>query len=66
MKKIRDDLDGVVYVRAGADVVTLRAGDDVPEGVDVADHLVAGDEAPDPKRRGRPAKASDDESGNGD
>lgn len=47
MAKIRPDLDGVVLVRVGADVVTLSGGDDIPAGVDVGDHLVdtGGDDA---------------------
>lgn len=39
--KIRADLVGVVPVRMGFDsVVFLRAGDDVPEGVSLGDHVV--------------------------
>lgn len=34
-KKIRGDFEGVVYVDGKA----LKAGDEVPEGVDVGDHL---------------------------
>ncbi|MFE5309706.1 hypothetical protein [Isoptericola sp. NPDC056605] len=39
-RKIRDDLDGVVYAYddAGAHV-RLAAGDEVPDGVTVGDHL---------------------------
>lgn len=38
--RIRSDLDGVVYVRTtGGDVACLKAGDTVPDGVDVGDHL---------------------------
>ncbi|MDJ0010102.1 hypothetical protein [Gordonia alkanivorans] len=37
MAKIRDDLEGVVYV---ANVV-LKAGDTIPDGVEVGDHLTA-------------------------
>lgn len=42
MAKIRDDLDGVV-LQYGEDgtLHTLRAGDDVPDGVLVGDHLTA-------------------------
>lgn len=40
--KIRPDLIGVVVVRdADYAAVTLRAGDEVPEGVTVGDHLTA-------------------------
>ena len=43
MATIRDDLVGVVtaYDATGVSVV-LVAGDDVPEGVEVGDHLLAG------------------------
>ena len=40
MSRIRSDLVGVVTVRdASAQLVTLSAGDEVPEGVVVGDHL---------------------------
>ena len=40
--KIRDDLDGVVYVHlSGGGVACLTAGDTVPDGVTVGDHLIA-------------------------
>lgn len=38
--RIRQDLEGVVYVHAGGDVVCLAAGDVVPEGAVVGEHLV--------------------------
>lgn len=39
--KIRGDLDGVVYVHAaGGGLVVLSAGDTVPDGVQVGEHLV--------------------------
>lgn len=37
-RKIRADLVGVVHV-PGQIGVTLKAGDEVPEGVDLGDHL---------------------------
>ncbi len=42
MAKIKDDLDGVVtaFDEAGQPVV-LNAGDDVPSGVEVGDHVLA-------------------------
>lgn len=42
-KTIREDLEGVVYVRRGdfGTPVALRAGDKVPSGVTVGDHLLA-------------------------
>lgn len=40
--KIRDDLDGVVHAyNEGADTVVLSAGDEVPDGYFVGDHLLA-------------------------
>ncbi|ORI13436.1 hypothetical protein [Rhodococcus sp. 1168] len=74
MAKIREDFEGVIYVRSGADVVKLAAGDDVPQGVDVApEHTgggpvkvesapVSGDSAP-KKRATRSTKAAADDSG---
>ncbi|MUL47601.1 hypothetical protein FZI85_25130 [Mycobacterium sp. CBMA293] len=37
--KIRSDLEGVVYVQSEGGVVCLAAGDTVPDGVDVGEHL---------------------------
>ncbi len=47
MPKISDDLEGVVtaYDEAGQSVV-LVAGDDVPAGVEVGDHVLADTKAP--------------------
>ena len=42
MAKIRDDLVGVVYVEVEGDRVMLRAGDDIPDGVSLGDHLLGG------------------------
>lgn len=39
--KIRDDLDGVVHVHTVGGVVVLSAGDTVPDGVEVGDHLTS-------------------------
>ncbi|OHU23402.1 hypothetical protein BKG77_06980 [Mycobacteroides chelonae] len=54
--RIRRDLEGVVYVHAGGDVVCLAAGDVVPDGAVVGEHLVGEDseteepaEAPEPE-----------------
>lgn len=58
MAKIREDLDGVVYVRVGPEIVCLAAGDEIPGEAEVGEHLTA--DTPAPKKRGRPAKASDD------
>ncbi|UJP39332.1 hypothetical protein [Cellulomonas palmilytica] len=40
-KKIRDDLEGVTFVYVNDLPVALRAGDDVPKGAKVGDHLLA-------------------------
>lgn len=42
-RKIRDDLRGVVYT--GFDGSFLKAGDEVPEGVSLGDHLFAESES---------------------
>ncbi|QMU19347.1 hypothetical protein [Gordonia rubripertincta] len=57
MAKIRDDLEGVVYV---ANVV-LKAGDTIPDGVEVGDHLTATAPAKSSgssSKGGRPRRAS--------
>lgn len=42
MAKIRDDFEGITIVRTGsAQDVVLRAGDEVPDGATVGDHLLA-------------------------
>lgn len=42
--KIREDLEGVVVVTTGpGSVVTLAAGAEVPEGIEVGEHLLATD-----------------------
>lgn len=38
--RIRSDLDGVVYAHLGDGVVRLAAGDPVPDGAVVGDHLI--------------------------
>ena len=49
MAKIREDIEGVVVaVGATGEPVILRAGDDVPDGVTVGDHvLVSSDDGSD-------------------
>jgi hypothetical protein len=61
--KIRDDLEGVVHVRTLGGVVVLKAGDTVPDGVEVGDHLTGkaapakeSEDAGVKPRRGRPAR----------
>lgn len=40
--KIRDDVEGVVLAYDGqGGAVTLRAGDNVPDGVSVGEHVVS-------------------------
>lgn len=59
MAKIRDDLEGVVYVRSGSEILMLAAGSEVPDDVTVGSHLLAAQaESVAPKRRGRPPKAA--------
>lgn len=53
VKKIRADLVGVVHV-PGQIGVTLKAGDEVPEGIEFGDHLFEAEtpaETPKPARR---------------
>ncbi|QTF81711.1 hypothetical protein SEA_BEEGEE_8 [Gordonia phage BeeGee] len=40
MPKIRDDLEGVVWVEVDGKGVKLAAGDTIPSGVDVGAHLL--------------------------
>lgn len=57
--KIRADLEGVVHV---GDVV-LAAGDTIPAGVTVGDHLTegtAGGDTGKPRRRGSTSRATSD------
>lgn len=58
--QIRGDLDGVVYV-AG---MVLAAGDTIPDGVTVGDHLIEKEKAgaaSKSRRRGSAARPSADE-----
>lgn len=49
MSKIREDLEGVVVIGTGGDPIILHPGDDVPEGVELGDHVLAGDDVPEGK-----------------
>ena len=49
MTKLRDDLDGVVYIDGNA----YKAGDEVPNGATVSESLVASAPEPAPSKRGR-------------
>ena len=57
MSKVRDDLTGSVLVSNGT---FLHAGDEIPEGVTVGDHLIA-EEAPKPRAKRQTKADSDDE-----
>lgn len=58
MASVRDDLEGVVTAYDAAGVpVTLSAGDDIPEGVEVGEHVLADKKAP--AKKAAPAKKSD-------
>lgn len=46
MPKIRADLVGVVFVYVDDAPVQLGAGDDIPEGAEVGDHLLEQQEKP--------------------
>lgn len=52
MTKLRDDLDGVVYIDGAA----YKAGDEVPRGAIVAASLLAPEPQPAAPKRGRPRK----------
>lgn len=52
MTKLRDDLDGVVYIDGNA----YKAGDEVPDGATVAESLLAPTHKPAPSKRGRPRR----------
>jgi hypothetical protein len=55
--KIRDDLEGVVYVHTEGGVVVLKAGDTIPAGVEVGEHLTGKDDADAGVKRGRGRQA---------
>lgn len=55
MSTVRGDLVGVVYVHAGDGAVRLSAGDTIPDGVEVGEHLIAseGEDADGARKPGR-------------
>jgi len=60
-RKIRDDLDGVTYVYVNDLPVQLAAGDQVPKGADVGEHLLAPKSKNDSEKPdGRPDSAKPD------
>lgn len=54
--KIRDDLEGFVHVHVEGGVVVLKAGDTVPSGVEVGEHLTKKTE----QKKPEPEKDEDD------
>ena len=61
MAKIRDDLEGVVWFDVDGQKVKIAAGDTVPDGIEVGDHLLSGESSATRARRKPAAKDSDDE-----
>lgn len=63
--RIRSDLQGVVYVPVGGDVVCLAAGDEVPDGAVVGEHLTSEQkepvEAPKQSEQKEPTEAPEQE-----
>ena len=52
MASVRDDLEGVVTAYDAAGVaVTLSAGDDIPEGVEVGEHVLGDGKAKAPAKK---------------
>lgn len=59
MASVRDDIEGVVTAYDAAGVpVTLSAGDDIPEGVEVGEHVLADSKTKAPAKK---AAAKSDE-----
>ena len=64
--QIRSDFEGVVYVHAVDGVVALAAGDTIPAGAEVGDHLLdpkepTGGSTGRTRGRGRASRASTDD-----
>lgn len=56
-RKIRSDLEGVVSTYQDGVAITLAAGDDVPDGVEVGDHVLDGAEGDETEgQTGEPSK----------
>ena len=53
MATIREDLDGVTVVPGAEGLIVLHAGDVVPEGMSVGDHLLAPEPEPEPEAKTR-------------
>lgn len=60
MARIKSDLEGVVHVYQDGVLLPqpLAAGDEVPEGVEVGDHLLEPEEKPAAKSTKRPARGA--------
>lgn len=54
MATIREDLDGVTVVPGGDGLIVLQAGDVVPEGVSVGDHLLEPEPESEPEPEAKP------------
>lgn len=54
--QVRDDFEGCVITRHKGDLVYLRAGDKIPAGVEVGDHVAAKPKAVKP--RGKAASSN--------
>lgn len=66
MAEIREDFVGVVHIYVDGDSVFLRAGDEVPEGVEVRGDVLASDgddlaDEPVPEQDPEPVADSDDD-----
>ncbi|MGX9346636.1 hypothetical protein [Microbacterium sp. KNMS] len=68
MAKIRDDFEGITIVRVGTVDKILKAGDKVPKGVTVGDHLLApkGTDAEPAQEPQEPAGDQTGDTGTGD
>lgn len=64
-KKIRDDFEGVTFVYVDGHPIELRAGDEVPKGAKVGDHLLPPKTQPKDTKLGpeQPAGGSGSDSG---
>ncbi len=64
--RIRSDLEGVVYAQSEGGVVCLEAGDTVPDGVEIGEHLTTEPEDLDDADESSSDSDSDDNAGDGD
>lgn len=66
VQKIRDDLEGVTFVYVNGQAVSLRAGDRIPAGATVGEHLTASGKPVGGGTDASTASASDDDAASGD